>query len=466
VGRITQYGRSRIAVLVTAACACVAPHALAEEGRILRVFLRDGTSVACYGEYARVDGRIVMSLPLGEQKAGVPRLQLVSLPAGKVDWDRTERYRDSARAAQYAGTRGEHDFMALTSYVAQALSEIARTTDSGRQLQLAEAARRRLSGWGPEHYGYRVREVREIAALLDETISELRAAAGQNEFDFSLVAIVEPPPPDILSPPPTAAESIAQALTLVDYTDIPAERIALLEQTLALMDASAGRVNRSALKSARKVVEKRLGQERVADEQYGRFFREITGLADTRAARADVRGVEALLATVERRDHELGRLRPQLVSNLASTVRRRLDDARELRLELDRWEQRLPVYRSYERLVRASLSELALAREPLEDIRRLAGPDAGSLVSAGERLERVTREIDRVVPPRGAAQIHELLQSACRMAQTAVRVRQEAVDAGSIERAWSASAAAAGSQLLLTRARDELGRLFARPRLR
>ena len=63
-------------------------------------------------------------------------------------------------------------------------------------------------------------------------------------------------------------------------------------------------------------------------------------------------------------------------------------------------------------------------------------------------------------------EVHELLHSACRLADTAVRVRQEAVAFGSLERAWSASAAAAGAQLLVTRAREEMGRLMAPPPVR
>jgi hypothetical protein len=63
-------------------------------------------------------------------------------------------------------------------------------------------------------------------------------------------------------------------------------------------------------------------------------------------------------------------------------------------------------------------------------------------------------------------EVHDLLQSACRLAETAARVRQEAVALGSLDRAWSASAAAAGAQLLVTRAHDELTRLLEPPRVR
>ena len=80
--------------------------------------------------------------------------------------------------------------------------------------------------------------------------------------------------------------------------------------------------------------------------------------------------------------------------------------------------------------------------------------------------QKAKRRLGTIVPPVGMSQVHELLQSAVQMAQTAARVREEAVAAGSLERAWSASAAAAGAQLLATRARDELGRLLQPPRVR
>jgi hypothetical protein len=107
--------------------------AAAAEPPTLRIFLRDGTTLASYGEYARVDGRVVFSLPLG-QINGHPRLQLVTLDASQVDWSRTDRYREAVRRAQYIATRGESDFALMTGEVAHVLNEIALTPESGRRL--------------------------------------------------------------------------------------------------------------------------------------------------------------------------------------------------------------------------------------------------------------------------------------------------------------------------------------------
>ncbi len=453
---------------LAAACALVltmSVGAAADDTPLFRVFLKDGTTIASYGEFARVEDRVVLSLPLGES-AGQPNLRLVSVPAGQVDWARTERYRDSVRAARYAATRGEADFTQMTADVADSLNAIARTADPARQLELAEQARRQLAGWGEDHYGYRVREIREIAALLDETISDLRAAAGRTDFDLNFVAIVEPPPPERLLPDPGPAEHIAQAIALVDLADGPAERTTLLEHTLEAIDASKGLVDGTALRSAREYVERRLERERRADREYGRLAGELTGLAKVRAARGDVHGVQALIARLAERDLRLGRERPQLVAAIAAALRHDLEEARTHRLQLDRWRSRVGTYRSYERRIRHTFAELARVQPALEDIRQLAGPDAEALVAVRRSVGDAGRRLATVEPPAGMSQVHDLLQSAVQMAQTAARVREEAVAAGSLERAWSASAAAAGAQLLTARARDELGRLLQPPRVR
>lgn len=433
---------------------------------MLRVFLTDGTTIACYGEYARANGRIVFPVPLGKKEDGRPRLQLVSLPEKHVDWARTERYRESARAARYAATRGEEDFTAMTAQVAQTLSEIAATPDPARQLELAESARRQLANWGRDHYGYRAREVAEIAALLDETISELRAAAGHQSFDLSLVAAVEPPPAEPLLGPPTAAEIIAQSVALAERADDPAERVALYEGALAYLDSVKGELDPAALRAARRHVERRLERERSVDEQYRRLVHQVTELARQRAARADVRGVQAVLEVLSTRDVRLGRKRPKVVEAARAVVRQELDAARRLRLARDHWASRIRAYRAYEQLVRRPVGALDLAQEPLEDIRRLAGPDPEQLRSVGRDVDLAARRLEQIVPPSGMAGVHDLLRSAFRLAATAVSVREEAIALGSLERAWSASAAAAGAQLLLARAREELKRLMTPPQLR
>ena len=61
-----------------------------------RLFLRDGSSVATIGEFARTGDRVVVTIGLGD------RLTMTSVPAAQVDWTRTDRYTESVRAAHYA----------------------------------------------------------------------------------------------------------------------------------------------------------------------------------------------------------------------------------------------------------------------------------------------------------------------------------------------------------------------------
>ena len=69
---------------------------------LYRVFLLDGTTAVSYGEFARIAGNVVFSMPLGGLDTDAPQLQLVSLSESAVDWPRTEAYAEAARAKQFA----------------------------------------------------------------------------------------------------------------------------------------------------------------------------------------------------------------------------------------------------------------------------------------------------------------------------------------------------------------------------
>ncbi|HZA35900.1 MAG TPA: hypothetical protein VE505_13270 [Vicinamibacterales bacterium] len=435
-----------------------------EETSLLRVFLVDGTTLTSFGEYARVGDRIVFSMPLGSGREGIPPLQLVSLPERHVDWARTDAYRETARAAQYAAAQGENDFALMTGDVARVLNEIALAKDPAHRLRLAEQARAQLAEWPAKHYGYRAKDVREIAALLDETIADLRAAAGGNQVDLSFVANIEPPAPVLLLPPPTRTEVIAQALSIAEMADVPADRIAMLQKTVAFIDSSAEAGLDAGLQRARDLAQRRLERELDVDRRYTGFMRTLTAQASASAARADVRGVERVIAQVARLDEQFGQQRPADVRSLTATLHAHLDSARRLRLARDRWRLRLAGYRSYSRFVKSPLAQLDLMRPGLQDIKTLAGPEAVSLGRLTARATQAARELRGVIPPPDLAPIHALLQSACQMASAAVETRFKAVASGDMATAWNASSAAAGSLMLLARARDELERYLVPPR--
>jgi hypothetical protein len=388
--------------------------AAAAEPPTLRIFLRDGTTLVSYGEFARVNGRVVFSLPLG-QVNGHPRLQLVTIDAGQVDWSRTDRYLDAVRRAQYIAARGESDFAVMTGEVAHVLNEIALTPESAKRLELAEDALKRLNSWPAEHYGYRADEVREIATLVEEAVSELRAAAGESRFDLNLVANVEPAPTDVLRPPPTDAEVIAQALSLAEVADVPSERIDLLRSTLDYIDRSTGSVPAASLTAAREFAVRRLADEMRAEQAYSTLAHDLTARAALQAKKADVRGLERLIQTVPARDASLGHKRPDQIRSLIAALQEQLDAARRLRLARDQWRMRGAAYRAYSRLVRVPIADLDAMRAGLEDIKRLAGPDAPRLTAMEESSARASRLLHGVIPPAELAAVHSLLQSASDM---------------------------------------------------
>jgi hypothetical protein len=130
--------------------------------------------LSSYGEWARLEDRVIFSMPTQLTREPV-ELHLVTIPAQKVDWPRTEQYAESVRAAAYAATRGDADFGAISSEVAKVLNDVARIGDPASRLKTAERARQKLAEWPAGHYGYRNNEVRDALGVLDEVIAQLRA---------------------------------------------------------------------------------------------------------------------------------------------------------------------------------------------------------------------------------------------------------------------------------------------------
>ena len=220
-----NYGHPRAACLALLLL-CAAP-ALAADAVLYRIFLRDGSTMVSYGDYARVGDRVVISVPIGT--GNQPQLQLVTIAESNVDWQLTERYADAARAKHYAATRGEDDFNLLSNEVARALNEVALTTDPAKRVALADYARQQLAEWPAAHFGYRAADVAQLSALLDEVVSELRVAAGQSRFDLKLIAAAIAPPAMDVFPAPSLRESIELAFTAARVAAEPAERVSLLE---------------------------------------------------------------------------------------------------------------------------------------------------------------------------------------------------------------------------------------------
>ena len=208
---------------------------------LFRLFLTDGSTLVSFGEYARAGDRVIFSMPVGGP-LDQPRLHVVTIPADAIDWKRTDRYAESARHQRYAETRGEEDFLRLTNDVARVLNEIALTTDRSRALAFAEQARAALAEWPRDHYGYRQRDVREIVMLLDESISDLRAALGITSFDLALVASPADAALEPLQGMPGLREQLDQVFRVAAMAERPSDRVALL-QSAVLLIAEAGAID-------------------------------------------------------------------------------------------------------------------------------------------------------------------------------------------------------------------------------
>jgi hypothetical protein len=126
--------------------------AYAAEATLFRLFLLDGSVLVSYGEFARVDDRVIFSMPVGG-RPDEPRLQVATVRATLVDWPRTDRYAASTRYQRYAQTRGEEDFHILSNEVALALNDIALSSNRQSALALAEKVRRSVAEWPQAHYG-------------------------------------------------------------------------------------------------------------------------------------------------------------------------------------------------------------------------------------------------------------------------------------------------------------------------
>jgi hypothetical protein len=448
--------RFRLAVIGLLACVpgSTPTSAQSPDPALFRVFLVDGRVLSAYGEWARLDERVVFSMPT-RAAADVSDLHLVSIPSSQVDWLRTDRYASTVRAAAYAASRGEADFARLSDDVARALNQVALVTDPVERLKTAERARQALNDFPGRHFGYRAGEVREIVGLLDEVIAELRIQTGQRGFDLSLSAPiiddVERP-----LPPPTHAEIVEQLLTASSLAETAAERTSLLHTVLGLLDRAAGLLPEAWADRVRRAVLGSLAEERRVETAYAELRSSTLASALKLADKADVRGLERLRATIAPADARLGGHRPGEVAALLATVDAELESARQLRLAKDQWELRWPRFRRYRQSIDGQLKTLTESAPNLEDVRAQAGPSPAALTRLLGTLGREARRLAAIIPPVELVAVHALLRSACEMAENAATLRLQAASDNDLDRAQQASSAAAGALMLLAKARADL----------
>jgi hypothetical protein len=439
----------------------------AEEGAAeFRVFLKDGTSLVSFGELARVEDRVVFSMPTSASETS-PQLQLVNLSAEHVDWDRTARYADSVRSARYLATQAEARYSMLTAEIAQAINDVQTTGDPARRLEIVERARRMLAEWPARHFNYKQAEIEHMVGLLDEAIADLRAAAGLQRFDLSFVASTDEVRPgrEPLLPRPTVREAIEQTLIAARLADVSADRVSLMVVALSNLDRHADVLPSGWRTEVAKTTRAAIAMEVEADTAYQALTSRTLERAAARARAADVRGIERLILEVRERDHVLGNKRPEAVNALIESVQAELDVARQLRLARDRWAMRVEELRKYHASVGTPLERLESLTPALEDIKALAGSSPWALGTIQRVAGQVLKTVSGIEPPEEFQSAHALLVSAAQMADSAAKIRREAALHGSMPRAWDASAAAAGSMMLGARARKEMQEMLRLPQL-
>lgn len=394
---------------------CAPPEAAAEAdpAPFSRIFLEHGEDLVAYGDYARVGDRVVFSLPLtAEPAAG--GAQLVGIPAGTVDWETTERYAESVRDARHAAARGD---------------------------------------------------AVQVVALLDAAAAADTATAAGDGVRLSLVAAAARSRPMPLLPPPSLQEIVARALTVSRLTRVPEERIAILRGAVAALGDPRGAVDAEWRAATRAAAARDLDAELRSEAGYLQLGRTALDDAAAYAQRADVRGVRSVVDAVLERDGALGRRRPNYLSSLLTALDGHLADARAQRLERDRRQLRAEEVRRYGDAISEALRQLAGARTLLDDVRLLAGPDAGDLPALSGRFAETAGALRVRAPAAGAGPAHDLLRQASTLAARAARGRYEAVRDGDLRAAWNAAASAAGALMLFDRAAAEFDRALREPQL-
>jgi hypothetical protein len=426
-----------------------------------RIFLADGTPLLSFGECARANGRVVFTVPIGAP-SNPDALQVVSLPDSAVDWERTDRYTDAVRHRQYAATRGEDDYAALTGAVARALGDMAFAADASVKLAIAADIRRQLLEWPAAHLGYRSGDVRELTAHVEEAISDIRAGSGQAAFDLSLVAMIESPAEPLL-PEPGLQDSLESASVISQMTDSRRERLSLQQSILKVLEQRRRALPRDWYSATRKGLNSSIERERTLDREYENLTSHALHHARESETDADVEAIERLTVKVQQEDRRLGYQRPDTMQALLASLAVHAENARSKRLAMERYKERKSAYGSYHRRIDGSLEKFDDVVEDITAVRTLSRLDPKRNSKVQKRVTAVEVDLLPVEPPADLKAAHELLVSSARLMREALKLYGGATASGDKAAAQNASAAAAGALLLLETARSRIDEYFRRP---
>ena len=452
-----MFNRALIAGLFVA-CASSAAAQPAGDASLYTVFQRDGSTVLSFGEIARVADRIVVSLPVGQA------LQMLSLPADSVDWERTDAYAESVRANRYAATRGPDDLALLSGAVSRALSDISIVRDPNQKIAMALEARQNVMRWAAEHFGYEAGRVAQLASLFDDVIAEARTQAGVRNFELSMVANMAAPPSTPLLPPPSLRESVEQALGAAALAPEATERTSLL-RAIQQVVRDVGPEDASWTAPLNTRVSASIATEERATRSYETLTTTTLKSVDQYARAADVTGVERVIRRALAEDDRLGQRRPQEMASLLAMLDTKLDATRRLRLARDNWAARAEATRKFTASMAEPMSLMRLSKSPLDEIRRLAGPPPARLKRLLARVAAATRLLAVMTVPAEGTNSHGLLKNAVQFATRAAEGRERAVMSGQMPQAWEAASAASGALMFLERAVEELAQLSKLPEM-
>lgn len=162
-----------------------------------------------------------------------------------------------------------------------------------------------------------------------------------------------------------------------------------------------------------------------------------------------------MLARARERDAELGRARPDRMRALMDALERRIGDAQHLQLARDRWRLHIDEV----------LDLFDRARDALEDIELLAGPDTGALEDAHGRLRAAASGLCLTYPPEELHALHDLLKRSLALGRHAAELRQRAMRAEDLAAARNAAAAASQALMLFERETARLTEALTFPEL-
>jgi len=424
-------------------------------GSTFRVFLKSGDPLPSYGEAAIVGDRVIFTLLVGAETDISRRYQLVDLPTEEVDLDRTVAYANALRGAHYAATRGEAEFAEMTAELSRTLDTLPGITDPGERLNVAEQAHERMRDWRRRSYGYRADDVEALEQLFGVVLTELRSETGAGQLSVELSsgggAVAREP----IRPAPDTEESVRLALAAAAVAETGEERLAILGAAESVLSGSAAR---STLLTE---VLSRLDAERAAEVSYAALAHELTERADLALNRGEAGAFTGLVSDLDRRDVELGRMRPRLVRALRRQLDLKRTAAEAYHAALDRYSKMRPALLAYERNLRPMLSTLDGLRPVLDALREFRFTSYDRLETAAARLDAALSGLAAIEPPEDLADVHATLVSATHLAREAVARRQRAAATASAATDRDAASAAAGALLLVGQARSDLvARLF------